>query len=68
MTKSKPKAKLPFVSLELITWLEETFPDKCPSENTPDRKVWIQAGAASVVRKLRKIHEEQQENTKGVSL
>jgi len=61
VTKSDTKGKPPYVPLELLEWLEETYPDRCPDETTPERRVWINAGAAKVVRKLRAMYERQRE-------
>lgn len=52
----------PPLSSELIAALETVFPDRCPDASTPDRQVWIDAGAAGVVRFLRHKLEEQNEN------
>ena len=59
---SKPKPKTPVVPTELVEWLASRFPDRCPDVNDSDRKVWIDAGAAKVVRFLRKESERQQAN------
>lgn len=53
----------PRVSLELVEWLEETFPDRCPSVGTQIEQVWADAGAARVVRKLRQLHDNELNTT-----
>lgn len=34
---------------ELIDYLDQAFPDRCPKIDMPDRAVWMAAGARSVV-------------------
>jgi hypothetical protein len=51
------ETKEPPVSRELIAWLERAFPDKCPTEQMTDRQVWIAAGSAKVVRRLKQIYD-----------
>jgi hypothetical protein len=43
---------------ELVDCLGRLFPDRCPDPSTPDRQVWIDAGSAYVVRTLKTILEE----------
>lgn len=52
----------PPISKGLVEWLSRLFPDRCPDALMPDREVWIAAGAAKVVRKLRTEHEQQTRN------
>jgi hypothetical protein len=49
----------PQIPLEIVEWAERLFPDRCPSLEDPDRKVWYLAGQASVARKLRQEYEAQ---------
>lgn len=58
-----PDASFPGVPLMLLEELERRFPDKCPDPSTPDRQVWINAGAVSVTRFLRQMFNIQQEST-----
>lgn len=44
---------VPPISKGLVEWLSRLFPDRCPEVTTPPRKVWMAAGAAEVVRKLK---------------
>lgn len=46
----------------LIKFLEEIYPDRCPDIDLPDREVWFRAGAVSVVRMLKHHHNRQQQN------
>ena len=51
--------KFPLVTEELVSALENVFPDKCPDLGFTDRMIWYRAGQASVAEYLRGIHEEQ---------
>jgi hypothetical protein len=57
--------KLPLVSKELLAYLEETYPDRCPEPETPSRKLWMAAGQAALVRKLRQLHQTQLKDSLG---
>lgn len=52
-------SKVPPISPELVKWLSGLFPDECPAPTVSDREVWLAAGAARVVRKLRHESEKQ---------
>jgi len=54
--------KLPVVEKDLLDYLEGAFPDTCPNYKDSDREIWMAVGAVSVVRNLRTIYEEQQNN------
>ena len=57
-----------FLSEELIENLEERFPDRGPRIHQTEREIWMDAGAAFVVRFLRQEFERQrQEGIIGVS-
>ena len=43
----------PLASQALIDYLDGIFADECPDLALTDRQVWYNAGAASVVRKLK---------------
>ena len=49
--------KPPPVPPKLVTWLEETFPDKLPGGPTDDFELGRLVGQQDIVRKLRKISE-----------
>lgn len=55
---------LPMLTVDLIKMLDKRFPDKCPNINAPDRQVWFDAGARSVVNLLLRLQREQEENNK----
>jgi hypothetical protein len=50
----------PTVPLALLEQLELVYPDKSPVVTMSNREIWMAAGAAQVVRKLRQIREVQQ--------
>jgi hypothetical protein len=43
----------PLASQALIDYLDGIFPDECPELGETDQKIWFDAGAAQVVRKLK---------------
>ena len=43
----------PLASQALIDHLDSIFPDRCPDHHLTDRQVWMAAGSALVVRKLK---------------
>lgn len=49
----------PQVSPELLAFLEQVFPDRAPDDGMTMEQVWLAAGAAKVVRKLRAMHAAQ---------
>jgi hypothetical protein len=49
----------PHISKELVEWLERLFPSRCPREIESSRRIWMNAGANEVVRKLRNVYDEQ---------
>lgn len=55
-------SRLPVVDEALLDYLERMFPDRCPNLEDDENTVWFKAGAASVARHLRAVHEQQNEN------
>lgn len=49
----------PFVSPELLKYLEETFPNRCPPFDTPIAKVRALAGEQRVLDHLRRLCRDQ---------
>lgn len=43
----------PWVTPELVQFLDSAFPDRCPDPSWGERQVWMAAGAASVVATLK---------------
>ncbi len=50
----------PPIDEPLLRKLEELFPEKCPDINASDREIWTYVGSRSVVRMLRSVYLEQQ--------
>lgn len=50
---------LPPLSEALVRNLEERFPDRCPDVLDTERRIWMDAGAAALVRFLRQELERQ---------
>lgn len=55
-------SNIPVIEDKLIEYLERICPDSSPALNTPDREIWFQAGKVDLVRHLKSIHQEQQNN------
>lgn len=51
----------PPIDEALLRKLEETFPEKCPELDDSDRLIWSHVGQRSVVRMLRAVYLEQQD-------
>lgn len=51
----------PPIDEALIKKLDETFPELCPAEDWNDRQIWIYVGQRNVVRMLRAVYLEQQD-------
>jgi hypothetical protein len=48
----------PLVPNDLLTALEQRFPDRLPTDlNTSDKAIWAAIGAAQVVRFLREMRQ-----------
>jgi hypothetical protein len=59
--KVTPKA-LPPVPRELVDFLDKAFPDRCPDISVTEKDVWFTAGQVSVVRKLKQILAQHEQN------
>jgi hypothetical protein len=57
--------KLPVITDELLDYLERLYQDRCPDPKHTDREIWMNRGAAGVVRHLRLLHKEQREHMLG---
>lgn len=51
--------KKPPVTKELLDYLMEVYPDRCPDLTRTEKEVWHASGAASVVRHLSALFETQ---------
>ncbi len=57
--------KQPYIEDGLLDYLQRLFPDVAPEPSQTDREIWINRGAAGVVRHLRHLHKEQRNNILG---
>lgn len=51
--------KPPHITEELLVWLDATYPNECPRPTMTGREVWMAAGAADVVTKLKQLFRDQ---------
>jgi hypothetical protein len=58
MPKSQPPPppRHPPVPLDLLEFLERCYPDRAPDPMDTERTIWMKAGQADLVRKLRAVH------------
>lgn len=54
--------KLPQLSTDLIDYLDEVFPERCPDLEQDEREIWFYAGARSVVKMLLAWRKSEQED------
>ena len=57
--------KLPYVEEGLLDYLQRLYPDKAPEPDETERQIWINRGAAGVVRHLKLVYDQQRENMLG---
>ena len=50
----------PPIDEALLKQLDEVYPESCPDPASSDRDIWMAVGARSVVRMLRAVYLEQQ--------
>lgn len=54
--------KLPVIPQDLLEALDKQFPDRCPEPSWSEREIWMRVGERRVVRFLKRIFEQQNEN------
>lgn len=59
------ESKIPYITDELLDYLQRLYPDRSPEPDASDRAIWMSRGAVGVVRHLTAIHKEQRENMLG---
>ena len=52
----------PPIDEALIKRLDEVYPESCPDPAASEREIWMAVGARQVVRMLRAVYLEQQNN------
>jgi hypothetical protein len=50
----------PPIDEALVKKLDEVYPESCPDPALSDREIWMAVGARQVVRMLRAVYLEQQ--------
>lgn len=53
---------IPNIPEDLLKFLDETYPERCPDPQSSERQIWMQVGARSVVRHLKRLYQEQNDN------
>ena len=56
------KVQIPIISKELITYLDDIFPNKCADLQDTEKQVFYKSGQRSVVNHLLKEKKIQEEN------
>jgi len=54
--------KQPIITKDLIEYFDRIYPDVSPEMTVSDREVWFKRGAVDVVRHMKGIFEDQQDN------
>jgi hypothetical protein len=57
--------KPPYISEELIDYLELLYQDKAPEPSQTEREIWMNRGAVGVARHLRMVYNELTQNSLG---
>ena len=55
----------PFIDPDIIKYLEEGYPDRCPDLIMEEKLIWFTAGQVSVVRHLKDQFNLQEETKYG---
>ena len=50
-----------FIEQDIIKYLEEVYPDRCPDLSMEEKLIWFTAGQVSVVRHLKDQYNLQEE-------
>ena len=56
------KRRIPIISKELITYLNDIFPDRCADLQDTEKQIYFKSGQRSVVNHLIKEKKIQEEN------
>jgi len=57
--------RTPYIEDGLLEYLQRLSPDVAQQPSKSDREIWINRGAAGVVRHLQMLHKEQRNNMLG---
>lgn len=56
------------ISDKLIKYLEGKFPDKSPDLNDTEKEIWVKVGQVSVVKHLKNLQEDQENNPLDITI
>lgn len=54
--------ELPVIPEDLLKALDKHFPERCPEPEWSEREIWMRVGERRVVRFLKRVFDEQNEN------
>lgn len=57
-----PTSEIPYISQDLMEFMEDLYPERCPDPQWSDREIWMRVGERRVVRALKRIFDEQNRN------
>ena len=55
------KEVVPIIPKDIINFLDNLFPTRCPDLDMPERKIWFKAGQRSVVEFLMSLKDAENE-------
>lgn len=55
-------SQIPMIDKTLIDYLSRMYPDVSPELTTSEREIFFRRGAVDVVRTLKRIHDDQNDN------
>jgi hypothetical protein len=55
---------VPHITVPVVEYLDTIFPDRCPDPTISEREVWMNAGSARVVRKLKHMIQVQESSAR----
>lgn len=55
----KEEQKVPYISQEVISYLDKKYPDRVPNYTSSLDEVRLKMGQIGVVRHLKKLHQDQ---------
>lgn len=57
-----PMDKQPIITKDLIEYFDRIYPDVAPEMTVSDRDIWFKRGAVDVIRHMKRLCEDQQNN------
>lgn len=59
--KGKSQTPVPFIPDNIVAFLNELVPEKCPSKNDCERTIWMYVGKRELVNRLIHLNQRQKE-------